>query len=120
MNKVYIAHHGIFGQKWGRRRYQNKDGSLTPAGELRYNKGTSDSKNYTNLPGKKGTYKVGRRTGKTNQQSSPRHVTAAVLATSALAGAGVYVIGKHFQSIPEAQRGKQFLTLLGRAWGVRV
>ena len=38
MNKVYIAHHGIFGQKWGRRRYQNKDGSLTPAGELRYRK----------------------------------------------------------------------------------
>ena len=33
---TYIAHHGIFGQKWGRRRYQNKDGSLTPQGKLRY------------------------------------------------------------------------------------
>lgn len=31
-----IQHHGIKGQKWGRRRYQNKDGSLTPAGEKRY------------------------------------------------------------------------------------
>ena len=26
-----IYHHGIKGQRWGVRRYQNKDGSLTPA-----------------------------------------------------------------------------------------
>lgn len=32
----YLEHHGIDGQKWGIRRYQNKDGSLTPAGRLRY------------------------------------------------------------------------------------
>lgn len=32
----YIQHHGIKGQKWGIRRFQNKDGSLTPAGEKRY------------------------------------------------------------------------------------
>lgn len=31
-----LAHHGILGQKWGVRRYQNKDGSLTPAGKTRY------------------------------------------------------------------------------------
>lgn len=30
----YISHHGILGQKWGVRRYQNKDGSLTSAGRL--------------------------------------------------------------------------------------
>ena len=31
-----LYHHGIKGQRWGVRRYQNKDGSLTKAGELRY------------------------------------------------------------------------------------
>ena len=32
----FIAHHGIKGQKWGVRRYRNKDGTLTEAGKKRY------------------------------------------------------------------------------------
>ena len=32
----YICHHGIKGQKWGVRRYQNENGSLTSAGKKRY------------------------------------------------------------------------------------
>lgn len=32
-----LCHWGIKGMKWGIRRYQNKDGSLTPAGRKRYN-----------------------------------------------------------------------------------
>ena len=32
----YLQHYGIKGQKWGIRRYQNEDGTLTPAGKARY------------------------------------------------------------------------------------
>ena len=31
-----LVHHGILGMKWGIRRYQNKDGTLTSAGKKRY------------------------------------------------------------------------------------
>lgn len=34
--KSELYHHGVKGMKWGVRRYQQKDGSLTPAGKKRY------------------------------------------------------------------------------------
>lgn len=36
-----LYHHGIRDMRWGRRRYQNPDGSLTPAGKERYGVGQS-------------------------------------------------------------------------------
>ena len=39
MNDTYIAHWGIKGQKWGVRRFQNEDGTLTEAGRSRYGTG---------------------------------------------------------------------------------
>ena len=47
----YICHHGIKGQKHGRRRYQYEDGSLTPAGRIRYlGPGSNDSQRRLALP----------------------------------------------------------------------
>lgn len=36
MENSCLLHYGIKGQKWGIRRFQRKDGSLTPAGKKRY------------------------------------------------------------------------------------
>ena len=38
-----LTHHGIKGMKWGVRRFQNKDGSLTPAGKRRYDEPNQQS-----------------------------------------------------------------------------
>ena len=52
----YLVHHGIRGQKWGIRRFQNDDGSVTPAGAERYyvgGKGVAGSKGGETKVGKK-------------------------------------------------------------------
>lgn len=55
-----LYHHGVIGQKWGVRRYQNSDGSLTAAGKKRYSvkEGLSSIKDkVTSLKNKKASEK---------------------------------------------------------------
>lgn len=47
MNQDELKHYGIKGMKWGVRRFQNTDGSLTDAGRKRYQDSIADTKVYT-------------------------------------------------------------------------
>ena len=49
-NTDELYHHGVPGQRWGFRRYQNPDGTLTPAGRRRANK---LAEKYAKVTGKK-------------------------------------------------------------------
>lgn len=53
----YLAHHGIKGQKWGIRRYQNPDGSLTPEGLKRYGYDVGIKKGHLEMDSK-GNYRL--------------------------------------------------------------
>lgn len=80
---TYLAHHGIKGQKWGVRRFQNKDGSLTDQGKRRYL--SDDTKRKIKTAAKVaagvagaaavgyGAYKLGKATGRVRQAAAYAH-----------------------------------------------
>ena len=83
-NELY--HWGIKGQKWGIRRYQNEDGTLTEAGKKRYNtnSGNSTSQNTKNVTS----------SDDKNEKIKKAAKIAAIAAAAGLTAYGMYKLGK--------------------------
>lgn len=66
-----LHHSGIKGMKWGVRRYQNKDGTLTDAGKKRYARDARE-KDFNEYDKEKGTYyKVSNKNGRSDLAADP-------------------------------------------------
>lgn len=94
-----LCHYGIKGMKWGVRRFQNKDGSLTSAGRKRKNLDVSDDSSI------KRTRSIGKK------------VAAGTIATASVAAAAYYV-HKHPEAIGKVVskfRGAKFNDVKSKA-----
>ena len=69
-NTDELYHHGVPGQRWGFRRYQNPDGTLTPAGRRRANK---LAEKYAKVTGKKLIVK--KRSVQGNEKPKPKTIS---------------------------------------------
>ena len=93
MNKVYYAnelyHHGVEGMKWGIRRYQNEDGTLTEEGKKRYKADPSlkakDERNH-----------------RIHEVSKDAAKSAAFIFGSATAALGLAIVAPYLSAYPAA------------------
>lgn len=116
-----IYHHGILGQKWGRRRYQNPDGTLTIAGKKHYKEmgWSKDAQYAARLKRKKVSQMSNEELRKLNERknlesnykrlnpSKAKTITKATLATIGTAAtvASVADMGPKFKKIYDGGKG---------------
>lgn len=105
-----IAHHGIKGQRWGVRRYQNDNGSLTPAGKKRQAK--QEVKAKKELTKAKEKYKAVTADKRKAVAKKIGIASGAILGTAGLTAAAV--VGKKYI---EQALGKMMLNILWEETG---
>lgn len=104
-----IYHHGILGQKWGIRRFQNKDGTLTAAGKQHYgssgdSKSSSGDTKRASSSSKKSSGDSN--TGLSDKQKKALKIGAAATAT-ALAAVGTAYLVKSGKASAAVKAGKK-------------
>lgn len=89
----YLSHYGVLGMKWGLRRYQNKDGSLTAAGREHYKTGNTRDLAKTHA-GLRRRLNAGKIAAKTAKIATKAGMYGSLLAgTMVGAGAGLAAAG---------------------------
>ena len=117
----YLFHHGIKGQKWGVRRYQNKDGSLKPAGKEHKNnlssvkeiKAKDGSTYYTNTSSHK--HKSNDTTTEGNGEKERKSLVRSVLGMYGATAAQVAMASTTGLVIPTALAATSLTAIAGTA-----
>lgn len=84
----YLCHHGVKGQKWGSRKYQYKDGSLTPEGYTHYGYGNNTRRSNNVSKERKGL------SDKTKSRLKTAGKVALGVGAAAAVGYGAYKLHK--------------------------
>lgn len=93
-----LYHHGIKGQKWGVRRFQKKDGSLTSAGKKRYSDSPRKSKHQAKLEEKYKSQGMSQQEAEIEAKKRIRTERLLVAAgTATIAAAAAYVVHKNLK-----------------------
>lgn len=111
-NRNFLQHHGLKGMKWGVRRYQYADGSLTPEGKKRYSRDAT-AKGYDKYDSESGTYyKNSKKNGKTVLKADPnRYVTDDMVATRNVLNASSNIMKSMGESIGKSSKKKMPMDL---------
>lgn len=111
MTEDYLIHYGILGMKWGIRRYQNPDGTLTDAGKKHYSRKYENKINRTEERRLKAEVISGKETAK---KTAIVGVSATAVSTGLTALMGVNpvimgMLGLGVTAITEAEIGAMAL-----------
>lgn len=103
-----LYHHGVKGMKWGVRRYQNADGTLTNAGKTRYARDAREKEfnKYDSTSGK--YYKESKKNGRTDLEADPhRYVKEDTERTKRLVDSGRNLSGDLKRTVEISNRNRK-------------